>query len=431
MLADLRRARLAGALAVQLGQQPPARRAVRGGHRGHPVPGAGRVGAGRGPARCGCWPPRRTGRSGPTGPAPSSPIGLPDLRHRAAAGAGGAAAAARRPGRRRRSWTRSGAARTTCASWVHPLPRYGDEDGGFALRLHADPAPGAGPAPGRGGRGDRRRPGRQRRPRRRLAGRARARRGPPLGSPSAARRGDRYAADGGLVVLRRGGRRLTMDVGPLGYLSPRRARPRRRAGGHPGRPATAALVDDPGTGSYYAEPAWRDAFRGTRAHATVAVDDVDQSVSGGAFLWVRHAVTTVRSGRPGGAAWSRPSTTATPGSREPVTHRRYLLAPPDRHAIAVVDLLHRRRHAPDPHQLAAAPRSSTVRTDGAAHVVDRAGTPGAADRHRRHRPGAGRGRCTATSEQRLGWWSRLVRVPHPGLAGRLRDRRARRCRWPC
>ena len=32
----------------------------------------------------------------------------------------------------------------------HPLPRYGDEDGGFALRLHADPRPGR-PAPRRDG----------------------------------------------------------------------------------------------------------------------------------------------------------------------------------------------------------------------------------------------------------------------------------------
>jgi hypothetical protein len=50
------------------------------------------------------------------------------------------------------------------------------------------------------------------------------------------------------------------------------------------------LVVDPGTGSYFAGSAHvRDAFRGTAFHATVAVDDLDQSASGGPFLWLRHA----------------------------------------------------------------------------------------------------------------------------------------------
>jgi hypothetical protein len=34
---------------------------------------------------------------------------------------------------------------------------------------------------------------------------------------------------------------------------------------------------------------WREAFRGTRFHSTVAVDGLDQSVAGGPFLWTRHA----------------------------------------------------------------------------------------------------------------------------------------------
>ena len=282
----------------------------------------------------------------------------------------------------------------------NPLPRYGDEDGGFALRLHADPAPELS---------------------RHLAamdavtdglpidnddlaaawlvGREPAR--SPLGSASVARGGDRYAPDGGLVVLRRGGLRLTMDVGPLGYLS-------LAAHGHADALAVSLasgdrpLVDDPGTGSYYAEPAWRDAFRGTRAHPTVSVDDLDQSVPGGAFLWVRHATTTVRAAdlRRGVVEAEHDGYTRLP---EPVTHRRYLIAPPDRDAIAVVDLLlgsgrHRVRTSWPLHP------ELSVRTEGADHLVDRDGTPVlriASAATVPALPWAAHG----DERDRLGWWS--------------------------
>jgi len=55
------------------------------------------------------------------------------------------------------------------------------------------------------------------------------------------------------------------------------------------------LIVDPGTGSYYGNPAWRTVHRGTRAHPTACVDGVNQSVIGGPFYWSRHATTTVRS----------------------------------------------------------------------------------------------------------------------------------------
>jgi hypothetical protein len=42
---------------------------------------------------------------------------------------------------------------------------------------------------------------------------------------------------------------------------------------------------DPGTYDYFTFPAWRTYFRSTRAHNTVVVDDVDQSVMLGPFLW--------------------------------------------------------------------------------------------------------------------------------------------------
>jgi uncharacterized heparinase superfamily protein len=99
-------------------------------------------------------------------------------------------------------------------------------------------------------------------------------------------------ADGGLVVLRRGQRRLVVDVGPLGYLS-------LAAHGHADSlqvtlsDGSRQLVVDPGAGSYFGHPDWRRRFRGTRFHATVEVDGEDQSQAGGPFFWVSHARTTL------------------------------------------------------------------------------------------------------------------------------------------
>ena len=46
---------------------------------------------------------------------------------------------------------------------------------------------------------------------------------------------------------------------------------------------------DPGTYDYFSFPEWRDYFRSTRAHNTVEVDGVDQSVMLGPFMWGRRA----------------------------------------------------------------------------------------------------------------------------------------------
>jgi hypothetical protein len=82
--------------------------------------------------------------------------------------------------------------------------------------------------------------------------------------------------------------RLIADAAPLGYLAI-------AAHGHAdalsftlsvgGRP----LLIDPGTYCYHTERRWREYFRGTSAHNTVRVDAVDQSVSGGPFLWTQRA----------------------------------------------------------------------------------------------------------------------------------------------
>ncbi len=221
-----------------------------------------------------------------------------------------------------------------------PVPRTGDDDEGFALRL--DPAPVRGvrehlglvaaltghPAARRCGRVD-------------LTAAWIAARldddGVPDGHEDRWEPHSAHAPDGGVVVLRDHGRRVLVDVGPLGYLSI-------AAHGHADALSVGLAVDghdlvgDPGTGSYFVHPEWRAAHRSTRAHPTVAVDDLDQSVTGGPFLWTEHAATTLHAldlmaghvdaehdgyGRLEGA----------------VRHRRVVEAPPGQDAVLVVDVL--------------------------------------------------------------------------------------------
>jgi hypothetical protein len=82
--------------------------------------------------------------------------------------------------------------------------------------------------------------------------------------------------------------RLVADAGPLGYLSI-------AAHGHADALALTLSLGgvpfliDPGTYAYHTQKRWRDYFRGTAAHNTLRVDEMDQSVIGGNFLWTRHA----------------------------------------------------------------------------------------------------------------------------------------------
>lgn len=82
--------------------------------------------------------------------------------------------------------------------------------------------------------------------------------------------------------------RIVADAGPLGFLSI-------AAHGHAdalsftlsagGEP----LLIDPGTYAYHTQQRWRDYFKGTSAHNTVRIDELDQSASGGKFMWTWHA----------------------------------------------------------------------------------------------------------------------------------------------
>jgi hypothetical protein len=82
--------------------------------------------------------------------------------------------------------------------------------------------------------------------------------------------------------------RLLVDAGPLGYLS-------LAAHGHADALSIVLSIGDreilvdPGTFAYHTDPSWRRYFRSTLAHNTVGVDDQDQSVQAGNFMWTHHA----------------------------------------------------------------------------------------------------------------------------------------------
>lgn len=82
--------------------------------------------------------------------------------------------------------------------------------------------------------------------------------------------------------------RIVSDAGPLGYLSI-------AAHGHADALSFTLsaggreFLIDPGTYAYHTNREWRDYFRGTASHNTLCIDSKDQSISGGSFLWTRHA----------------------------------------------------------------------------------------------------------------------------------------------
>lgn len=62
------------------------------------------------------------------------------------------------------------------------------------------------------------------------------------------------------------------------------------------------VLADPGTFCYHGQPEWRQYFRSTIGHNTLQLDGADQSVSGGPFLWTRHARSRVLAVQTSGAS---------------------------------------------------------------------------------------------------------------------------------
>ena len=133
--------------------------------------------------------------------------------------------------------------------------------------------------------------------------------------------------------------RLIADAAALGYLAI-------AAHGHADAlsfvlsVAGHPLLIDPGTYAYHTERRWRDYFRGTSAHNTLRVDGLDQSVSGGPFLWTHHARVR-RLAFEGGAERQR-IVAEHDGYRrldDPVVHRREIVYERSARLIRVTDQL--------------------------------------------------------------------------------------------
>jgi hypothetical protein len=100
------------------------------------------------------------------------------------------------------------------------------------------------------------------------------------------------------------------------------------------------VLADPGTYCYHEEPEWRRYFRSTRAHNTLTLDGQDQSVSGGPFMWSRHARTDelACSAEGGSQRW----TAQHDGYQRlngPVTHRRTVTLDGPNRQLEIVDEL--------------------------------------------------------------------------------------------
>jgi hypothetical protein len=133
--------------------------------------------------------------------------------------------------------------------------------------------------------------------------------------------------------------RIVADAGPLGYLAI-------AAHGHADALAFTLsaygneILIDSGTYTYHSGEHWRDYFRGTRAHNTVTIDGQDQSVTGGRFLWTKHAaikstVYETSSGLEGLSA----EHDGYHRLADPVTHRRELSYLKDPRVLRVRDRL--------------------------------------------------------------------------------------------
>ncbi|MFF5159101.1 alginate lyase family protein [Streptomyces sp. NPDC000348] len=152
-----------------------------------------------------------------------------------------------------------------------------------------------------------------------------------------ASRPDRFA-DAGLTVLR-GPEEIwcRCDGGPHGFLSIA-AHAHADALSVEVRHDGVDVLADPGTYCYHGQPEWRRYFRSTLGHNTVQVDGADQSVSGGPFLWTRHARSRVLVADTSGAsAGGTVRWCAEHDGYRPSVHRRRVELTAARRELRVVD----------------------------------------------------------------------------------------------
>jgi hypothetical protein len=156
----------------------------------------------------------------------------------------------------------------------------------------------------------------------------------PIGSAPVERRSRTLASrafpDSGYYILQCGSVRegdaisVVFDCGELGF-GPLAAHGHADALAFTLRAFGEDILVDPGTYDYFRFPPWRAYFRGTRAHNTIGVDDLDQSTMLGGFMWGQRASARA-------VEWQlRPGGGAVAGShdgyrrlRDPVEHVRRL-----------------------------------------------------------------------------------------------------------
>ncbi|GAA2066393.1 alginate lyase family protein [Streptomyces albiaxialis] len=170
----------------------------------------------------------------------------------------------------------------------------------------------------------------------------------PGSAPAVARPASRPAhfGDAGMTILRGPGEIwCRCDGGPHGFLSIA-AHAHADALSVEVRHDGVEILADPGTYCYHGQPEWRRYFRSTLGHNTLELDGRDQSVSGGPFLWTRHArsrvlaVDTAGAADGGTARWC-----AEHEGYERAVHRRRVELTAARGELRVADEL---RGAPGP-----------------------------------------------------------------------------------
>ncbi|MFF0204911.1 alginate lyase family protein [Streptomyces sp. NPDC005017] len=144
-----------------------------------------------------------------------------------------------------------------------------------------------------------------------------------------------HFADAGMTVLR-GPEEIwaRCDGGPHGFLSIA-AHAHADALSVEVRHDGVDVLADPGTYCYHGQPEWRRYFRSTLGHNTLSLDGTDQSVSGGPFLWTRHARSRVLTAEPSGGGVARWS--AEHDGYRPSVHRRRVELTAGSRELKVVD----------------------------------------------------------------------------------------------
>jgi hypothetical protein len=178
-------------------------------------------------------------------------------------------------------------------------------------------------------------------------------------------------SEGGYAVMRgrsrHGRHQLIMDVGPLGC-------PVSSGHGHADLLSIqASIFDEPclvdaGTDTY-SDPAWRNYFRGTLAHSTIAIDNRSQAAPAGPFRWDSRPAATLLDWQ------SNSEFDLVDGQHDayaPVTHRRRVLFVKPDFWMVVDDLSGDGAHAIDL-TFQFAPMTVTLAHDGCARAETRRG----------------------------------------------------------